>query len=266
MAKFHINPETGDPGKCSAEDGKCPFGGEHFASEAEARKSYEVSMNPFSSPEAMKRMQEEALDSELQLWVEPGPLGNFLNHPLVQDMMVDAMPGLANMRLRDKRKRLNAAVARDDWNSYVFLHERPYRFQALEEALSEYDIQEPDKLATSVWIDSENIHQNYDGWNEVLSTHGLAMEPEEQAVLDALPEAVTIYRGCTKEGENGYSWTLDKTKAEWFAKRFSRSGAQLLEAQVSKDSIVAYLGRRGESEIVVLPEDVVRESLRRTRL
>lgn len=266
MAKYHINPETGDPGKCSADEGKCPFGGEHFPSEAEARKSYETSMNPFSSPEAMERMQTEPLDAELQPWVEPGPLGNFLNHPLVQDMMVDAMPGLANMRLRDKRKRLNAAVARDDWNSYVFLHERPYRFQALEEALSEYDVEDPAKLVTSVWIDSENIHQNYEGWSEVLSTYGLAMDEDEKTVLDELPEEVTVYRGCTKEGEDGYSWTLDKSKAEWFAKRFSRGGAQLLEAKVPKDSVIAYLGRRGESEIVILPEDVVRESLRRTRL
>jgi hypothetical protein len=266
MAMYHVNPETGESGKCSAKDGKCPFGGEHFETELGARKAYEASMNPFSSPEAMKRMQEESLDEELQAWVEPGPLGNFLNHPLVQDMMVDAIPGLANMRLRDKRKRVNAAIARDDWNSYVFLHERPYRFQALEEALSEYDVAEPADLVTSVWIDSENIHQNYEGWSEVLATHGLAMEPEEQEVFDGLPEDVTIYRGCTKQGEDGFSWTLDKGKAEWFATRFSLGGAQLLEAKVPKDAILAYLGRRGESEIVVLPEDVVRESLRRTRL
>jgi hypothetical protein len=266
MAKFHVNPETGDPGKCSAEDGRCPFGGEHFESEAEARNSYESSMNPFSSPDAMKRMQEEELDEELAAWVEPGPLGNFLNHPLVQDLMVDAMPGLANMRLRDKRKRLAAAGAKEDWNSYVFLHERPYRFQALEEVLAEYPVKDPGKLVASVWIDSENIHQNYDGWGEILSDYGMAMESDDRKTLSELPEELTVYRGCTKAGEDGYSWTLDKEKAEWFAKRFARSGAQLLETKIPKDSVVAYLGGRGESEIVILPEDVVRESLRRTRL
>lgn len=45
MAKFHINPTTGEPGKCSAKSGGCPFAGEdqHFASPAEARQAFEAS-------------------------------------------------------------------------------------------------------------------------------------------------------------------------------------------------------------------------------
>lgn len=43
MAKFHINPETGDAGSCKATQGKCPFGGEseHYPSADEARAAYE---------------------------------------------------------------------------------------------------------------------------------------------------------------------------------------------------------------------------------
>lgn len=46
MAKFHINPNTGHPGKCTAEEGNCPFGEDapHFASASDARKSFESSM------------------------------------------------------------------------------------------------------------------------------------------------------------------------------------------------------------------------------
>lgn len=41
--KFHINPETGNPNKCSAKNGNCPFGGnsEHFDSKDEARSHFE---------------------------------------------------------------------------------------------------------------------------------------------------------------------------------------------------------------------------------
>lgn len=41
--KFHINPTTGDAGKCSATQGKCPFGGEseHYTSAEAARSAYE---------------------------------------------------------------------------------------------------------------------------------------------------------------------------------------------------------------------------------
>ncbi len=46
MAKYHVNPETGKAGACSATF-KCPFGDlekEHFPSAAEARKSFEKRM------------------------------------------------------------------------------------------------------------------------------------------------------------------------------------------------------------------------------
>ena len=47
MARFHINPETGEPGRCYAQtDESCRFKNvsEHFESAAEARASYEEEM------------------------------------------------------------------------------------------------------------------------------------------------------------------------------------------------------------------------------
>lgn len=45
MAKFHINNE-GDPGKCSAALGRCPFGDDlhHFSTQKAARRYYEETM------------------------------------------------------------------------------------------------------------------------------------------------------------------------------------------------------------------------------
>lgn len=46
MKKFHVNPETGEPGRCRATEGYCPFGDadQHFSSADEARNAYEAQM------------------------------------------------------------------------------------------------------------------------------------------------------------------------------------------------------------------------------
>lgn len=46
MAKYHINPATGNPNLCRATKGWCPFGGhgEHFPSKEAARDAYELVM------------------------------------------------------------------------------------------------------------------------------------------------------------------------------------------------------------------------------
>lgn len=46
MARYHINPRTGSPGKCSAMSRACPFGGEseHYDSQEEAYSAFESSM------------------------------------------------------------------------------------------------------------------------------------------------------------------------------------------------------------------------------
>lgn len=47
MSLYHVNPETGNPNICRAQNGNCPFGtvSEHFESKAEARADYERRMN-----------------------------------------------------------------------------------------------------------------------------------------------------------------------------------------------------------------------------
>jgi hypothetical protein len=42
--RYHINPKTGEPGKCSAKNGGCPFGGEneHYTSPEAAREAFEA--------------------------------------------------------------------------------------------------------------------------------------------------------------------------------------------------------------------------------
>lgn len=75
MAKFHINPETGNPGSCSAQTGNCPFGSddEHYTSAEAARTAYEKQMDSESfsvvrdrdKVRAMKAIAQELIDTTL---------------------------------------------------------------------------------------------------------------------------------------------------------------------------------------------------------
>jgi hypothetical protein len=76
------------------------------------------------------------------------------------------------------------------------------------------------------------------------------MNEEDDNILRSLADEVTIYRGCQKGlNENGLSWTLDKSKAEFFANRFGKKGI-ILERKIPKSEIVALLTVRGETEVI----------------
>jgi len=64
MTLFHLNPATGEPGVCSAQSGRCPFGSpeEHFSSAAKARKSFEAA-NGAVAPSLSKESSSIALSS-----------------------------------------------------------------------------------------------------------------------------------------------------------------------------------------------------------
>lgn len=80
------------------------------------------------------------------------------------------------------------------------------------------------------------------------------MRPEELEAYNALPEVVTIYRGCYQINTFGFSWSLSKEAAEKFPTyyRYWRPNEQalLITAKVLKKDIVAVKLDRGESEII----------------
>jgi hypothetical protein len=204
-------------------------------------------------------MAAEELDPELQPWIEETDvLGPVLKHPLVFQVPMH-LNGIANRQYKHKREALSRAVAAEDWHAYVFLHERPYRFDALFSVIARRVANESiDELAQSVWTDSENIWQNLDGWREVFEITGHGVDP---AVTELPRGELTIYRGA-QEGvneEDGFSWTLDRERAEWFARRFKNPEQTpvLVTAKVHRDFVIWHLTGRGEDEIVVDPDNII---------
>ena len=92
----------------------------------------------------------------------------------------------------------------------------------------------------------------------LVDENGDLADGENKELFDKLPEVVTVFRGSThKKGKKGFSWTTDREKAVWFAKRFNRDGiGYVVEGTVAKANVIAYFNRRREAEIVTLPEHV----------
>ena len=188
-----------------------------------------------------------------------------LKHPLVYSIMHNPMFNrMVNVQFKHKKKALAQAELDGDWATYIWLHERPYRSGALAAIADRLDGPTYWELLASVWIDSENIVQMRDQWDELLADtregREFMMSDDERAALAALPELITVYQGHTDERDDGWSWTTDRDIAEWFAGRFANlegGEPRMTIGNVARRSVVAYLLRRNEYEVLVNPDFVV---------
>jgi len=218
-------------------------------------------MNIEKINELMSR--DEPLIDELVPYVDKSTFGTIIHHPLLIELFFDPRKSaLVNERYRHKKKLREEYLAQKKWDSYIFLHERPYRIQALQRAMS-YGPTNAADLVRTWWVDSENIWQNKRAWRSIWSQLGSprdVMDANERTVFEWMPETVTIHRGVRHRTHwpKGMSWTRDKERAVWFAHRHSASGQvpTVLSAEVPKSRILAFINARSEEEVVVLPRYV----------
>jgi hypothetical protein len=207
----------------------------------------------------------ERLDPELEEYlVDEGPRGLCLRHPLVQQFDVSAeRAALWNKIYKDKMRAVEQAIENRDWHGYVFLHERPSRLDAFCEIEDKLYDETYWALLSDIWLDSESSWQQQKEWSELWNTQRsgkhLAMNADEHAVFVTLTDELTIYRGIGDSNNlAGMSWTLDRAKAIWFARRFGGEyRSMLLTARAKKSDVHAILLGRGESEIVIDTFEIV---------
>jgi hypothetical protein len=208
-------------------------------------------------------MAQEELHPELKAHLyEIEGFGRCLKHPLVFSILyTEQMNAILNEQYRVKNERAEKSLEEGDFSTYVWMHERPYRWEAFCNISSQLNNEDYWKLARSIWIDSENIWQLipiiHDALTakERLSSRSSMMTEDEREFLNELPDEVTVYRGAGKENRKGYSWTVDKETAEWFATRLRNVG-EVLTGRVKKSDIIAYISGRDEHEIIAVPGDV----------
>jgi hypothetical protein len=212
----------------------------------------------------------DALHDDLQdRVVEGGPFGRMIHHPLCVEIVVaPEMFGMVNQRYVWKTERLTEAVDQGDWHTYVFLHERPYRADALRDVPPTWEGFW--SLVADVWTDSENIWQNHDSWQKIWQgfqqeDRAALLDADNLAAYHALPEFVTVYRGYNQDNARGWSWTTDHEQASWFARRWQKGRPKVATGTITKRDVIAVFLDRGENEIVADPANVVLGAIRTAR-
>jgi hypothetical protein len=192
-----------------------------------------------------------------------GPIP-MIRHPLVHLFFVEshAMIQQANACYKHKLQSLHKAIHERDWKRAIFLFERPYRPDALEQYAPMIEVDRFWTLLPSVYIDCEFPYRHYETFRRLFSRTPLSMEglmsDDERAVLNGLPQYFPIYRGAgerSQDPRSALSWTTSMHVATWFASRFGSQGV-VFSGIVKKDDVIAYFNRRGEDEIIVFPETI----------
>lgn len=199
-------------------------------------------------------------------------LGPCIKHPLY--FSVPHMPqlnGMANRGLATKKKMLAKYRAAKEWGGFLAAHEKPYRFEALEEIAGELTRDQFWELFADVYIGCENWYEPVnreliEGWLEDFynasrgalrrqSIRQAAMEKGEHKAYRKLPNKLRVFRGFSRDGgERGYSWSLNSQKAAWFAGRLAEHDNKAGYAYVAwgwclKGDALGYFTRRSEDEI-----------------
>lgn len=225
-------------------------------------------VDPFADARAamLDAFSPENLDPELQKYLYISDLGwHNIKHPLVYSIgHAPPLNKLMNKNLRDKKEAVAKAKAAGDWETVVWLHERPWRVHAFNKIKSKLPDERYWKLLGDIWVDSENIPQEVATWNRLLKSkrpgREYIMQLEERWAFTQLEDNLTIYQGHTTDRMDGWSWTLRRSTAEWFAKRFADiedSKPVVSRGVARKSDVLAFFTRRNEDEVLINPDRVV---------
>ncbi len=196
--------------------------------------------------------QEEAIDiftrkeplcGELMLYYSDSGTFPMVRHPLVFSVPhSDALNALMNKQLEVRKEAATQMLVEGYYADYVFLHEKPYRFDAFNEVMDKLSDKEYWKLLGDIWTNSENIWQNLAGWKKLLKSKRGGkknfMDKSDLKVFNSLPDTVTVYRGyLPNKNKHGLSYSLSKERAEWFAKRWHKTGKVVTPASAERKNI-----------------------------
>lgn len=206
--------------------------------------------------------RKEPLREELRDYVETVTKSGLamLRHPLIVSIYSEAQNALFNRQYEVRSRALLEAEHDGAWERGVLLHERPYRLRAFLGYSSRMTDADYWRLLSWVWTDSENIWQGFDAWMVLWASsrpgRARVMDDVELDALLALPPTITIYRGTQRGRRLGLSWTLDRERARWFARRYSPARPLVVTGVASARSVWAHFKGRGEEEIVISPRRV----------
>lgn len=197
------------------------------------------------------------------LYIEPEPIPElpiFLTHPYFEsratvlpnsNKFVDIIEDSEALQIA--RDDLQAKINSVDSAERVFMFLRPqYRltlFKYTNQYMSQEDFEE---VLLFSWIMVEHPSSDVN-----VTKREMISWFKKVGYVSNLSGVVSIYRGVGSEKyRDGISWTLDKSKAEWFASRFTDNGI-IYSAKVKSKDILYYISDRGEKEVIVDPKKLM---------
>lgn len=187
----------------------------------------------------------------------------FVKHPFVIEVgLADGYFGYVNHRYLRKKQAIAKSLRFKNWNQYFLLVEKPYRLDALKAVSNRLTDTEYWEFLRDAYTDTEFPSQDDQLLKQLFAAkrphRERMMSEEERTVLAGLPDKIMVFRGHSKNGVSGWSWTLDQSVAMWFANRctmFGRKGI-VSKGVVKKSHVIAYFDSRDEKEIVIDPRKV----------
>lgn len=155
MAKFHVNPATGEPGSCNAKKGKCPFASddEHYASAAEARRAFEDSMMDNLAPSVTRGeawARHGNLDPNVFLSVVTENEGVLIER-FAPDLAEDLEPGVYAVTYRDGDKDKHGLITVTDDGAFTLKNtDKPQPHVSKESQSSEKTQKKVQELFSSI--------------------------------------------------------------------------------------------------------------------
>lgn len=218
----------------------------------------------FAWREALER-RPESLEKQYRRFIDLRcPDGPRIRHPLLDTIYDAKRSAYVNWVIPRLERCLSELIARGEWVSVMILHKEPFWLRALVKYADKMDDKSYWQSLEMVWTMWEQMFPHKKVFLSLFqarrSQRQYLMNAGERRALMNMPKEFTVYRGFIGNRGEGLSWTIDRSKAEWFACRFAmlhdRGSPRICEGRVKKKDVLAYFNGRKEKEIVVDPAKV----------
>ena len=202
------------------------------------------------------------LDARLKPFVEQlGEDHTAIKHPMiVEPQCFPAFNKIYNLRFEAALKARDEAFKQQDWEIYIYAHERAYWLEQFDSVKGKLSDGEYWRILGEIITDCENLWQYKALLHRLLSSprsnRATMMRDDEKKAFSDLPDEMVVYRGYPKGGnKSGWDWTLSKAKAEWHARRYTKNPV-LATGQVNKRDVIACFITNGGNDVLVRASNV----------
>lgn len=210
-----------------------------------------------------KRVAIAMLETEYKVHKEYD--GLFVTHPYINSTVLIDEDGLYDIRKYPERYNRFKTQLEQHINKctsierILYIMQKTYRIQYLY-LLVQYNVPVElcGNLLGSIWVALENNDLQPPDIRKVMhqmlnaSDYTRYTTVDDQNIFKNLPERIKIYRGAQLgEPKRGFSWSVDRNVAVWFAKRFNATNPVVHTATISKKYVYFYTNAANEQEVVV---------------